>query len=225
MVHDGLEKVKTNPYGEKAMEVADATYSRFGKPLEQYLQTPYAYAKPYVEKVDSMADRSLDTVDAHFPIVKQETNTVVDKAVGLAMWPLNTTAKTYNYVMDTWSDEYQKTANKNNRGSGVTTSVMAIVSTELKIASDCLQYGADVLARRDNNDSQVLTNARQGMNHMSKEANNMASQANRGMGDTMDKVQKNAQHGADQARDMADEGMNKAKSEANRAKKEAKNRT
>lgn len=42
-------------------------------------------------------------------------------------------------------DEYKKTAQHNNRGPGLTTSVMALMSTELKIASDFFQAVADIL--------------------------------------------------------------------------------
>lgn len=42
-------------------------------------------------------------------------------------------------------DEYTKTARHNNRGPGVTTSVLALISTELKIASDFFQTIADIL--------------------------------------------------------------------------------
>lgn len=53
--------------------------------------------------------------------------------------------QSYNYVFSTWDDEYQKTIRRNNRGPGLTSSVMAIVSTEMKIASDVLAAVADYL--------------------------------------------------------------------------------
>jgi len=138
IVHDGIEQFKQHPVGKKSLEVADGAYQKFGKPVEPYLETPYSYVKPYVTKADELADSGLNHVDARFPIVKEDTNALFDKSKSLAFWP-------YNYVMQTWRDEFEKTAKHNDRGYGISTSVMAIVSTELKIASDFFQAVADFL--------------------------------------------------------------------------------
>jgi len=156
IVHDGIEQFKQHPVGKKSLEVADGAYQKFGKPVEPYLETPYSYVKPYVTKADELADSGLNHVDARFPIVKEDTNALFDKSKSLAFWP-------YNYVMQTWrgkhirpavfvaiiltviADEFEKTAKHNDRGYGISTSVMAIVSTELKIASDFFQAVADFL--------------------------------------------------------------------------------
>lgn len=138
VVSDAIDTFKSNPYGKKSLEVADGAYQRFGKPVQPYLETPYSYAKPYVSKADELGDKALGTVEGHFPIVKEETGTIVDTAKHYAFWP-------YNYLSSTWSSEYEKTASHNNRGAGLTTSAMAIVSTELKIASDFFQAVADFL--------------------------------------------------------------------------------
>lgn len=145
VVSDGIETFKTNPYGAKSIDLADATYSRFGKPFLPYLRTPYSYAAPYVAKADSLADASLNTVDNHFPIVKQDSATVFDTAKSYAFFPLSLAGQGKDYLFSTWNDEYTKTAKQNNRGSGITTSVMALISTEMKVASDALQVVADFL--------------------------------------------------------------------------------
>lgn len=138
VVSDSIETYKSNPYGKKSIEVADNVYSRFGKPVEPYLETPYSYAKPYLQKADQLADSGLATVESHFPIVKEDTNTIIDTTKSYVFWP-------YNYLSNTWSDEYHKTAKHNGRGPGITTSALAIVSTELRIASDFFQKVADIL--------------------------------------------------------------------------------
>jgi len=137
-VNDSVETFKSNPYGKKSIEIADNVYTRFGKPVEPYLETPYSYAKPYLQKADQLADSGLSHVETHFPIVKEDTNTIVDTAKSYAFWP-------YNYLSSTWQDEYSKTAKHNGRGPGVSTSVLAIVSTELRIASDFFKTVADFL--------------------------------------------------------------------------------
>lgn len=145
VVSDSIATFKGNAYGAKSIEVADATYSRFGKPVEPYLRTPYSYAAPYIQKADSLADSGLKTVDNHFPIVREETHTIKDTVLSYAFFPVHVAGQSYEYLYNTWSDEYSKTANKNNRGPGITTLVMAAISTELKVASDAFQAIADFL--------------------------------------------------------------------------------
>ncbi|CZT14669.1 uncharacterized protein RCC_00643 [Ramularia collo-cygni] len=128
-VNDSIGAFKSNPYGKKSLELVDGAYSRFGKPVEPYLQTPYSYAKPYVQKADELADSGLSWGENKFPIVKEETGTIVDTAKGYVLWP-------YSYVSQTWQDEYKKTASHNERGPGLTTSGLALISTELRIATD-----------------------------------------------------------------------------------------
>lgn len=94
-VNDSIETFKQNPYGKKSIEIADGAYSRFGKPIQPYFETPYNYAKPYVQKADELADRGLNGVESHFPIVKEDTHTIVDTAKGYIWWP-------YDYLTHTW---------------------------------------------------------------------------------------------------------------------------
>jgi len=145
VVSDGISTFKSNPYGAKSLEVADATYARFGKPIEPYLRTPYSYAAPYIQKADSLGAEGLKTVDTHFPIVREETHTIKDTVLSYAFFPLHLAGQSYEYIFNTWSDEYSKTANRNNRGPGITTLVQAVISTELKVASDAFQVLADFL--------------------------------------------------------------------------------
>ena len=72
VVSDGIETFKSNPYGKKSLELADSAYSRFGKPVEPYLETPKQYAAPYAKKADELADSGLSQIETRFPIVKED---------------------------------------------------------------------------------------------------------------------------------------------------------
>lgn len=148
VVQGGIEQFKANPLGAKSIEIVDATYTRVGKPLEPHLRTPYSYAKPYVNKADSLADQALSQVDERFPIVKEDTSTIYDTVKGYVSWPLKVAGDGKEYVFSTWNEEYEKTAKRNNRGPGVVTLGLTVVSTELRIASDTLQYIANLLAEK-----------------------------------------------------------------------------
>ena len=103
VVSDGVETFKSNPYGKKSLELADSAYSRFGKPVEPYLETPYSIAKPYVAKADELADSGLGHVDKRFPIVKENTNTIVDKGKSLIWYPFELAGNGKDYVINTWT--------------------------------------------------------------------------------------------------------------------------
>ncbi|KAL1311565.1 hypothetical protein AAFC00_001683 [Neodothiora populina] len=145
VVSDSIDAVKSHPYGAKSFEFADAAYDRFGKPIEPYLKGPYAYAKPYVEKADSLGDKGLGKLDSTFPIVKEDTQTLVSTAKSYAFYPLEFAGKGRDYLYSTWNDEYSKTASRNDRGDGLLTLAFAGVSTVLKIQQDALNTVSDYL--------------------------------------------------------------------------------
>ena len=96
VVNSSIETFKSNPYGKQALEIADSTYQRFGKPVEPYLEGPYAYAKPYVAKADELADSGLQRVDGRFPIMKEDTDKVLETSRDYVFWPINYLYGTYN---------------------------------------------------------------------------------------------------------------------------------
>ncbi|KAI5363586.1 putative melanoma-associated antigen [Septoria linicola] len=201
-VHDGIETYKTNPYGKKSLELADGAYARFGKPVEPYLQKPYGYAAPYVQKADELADSGLSKVETHFPIVKEDTNTVVDTAKSYAFWP-------YNYISGTWNDEYTKTARHNDRGPGISTAIMALISVNLKIAADVFQVLADTLGPKyeesKKKSADYVRNAQENLNGVKENAQQKASEA-----------QKAGEEKKEQAKDQAKQTKDEAKKQANK---------
>jgi hypothetical protein len=96
VVNDSIETFQSHPYGKKSLEVVGGLYDKYGKPVEGYLQTPYSYVKPYVEKADELADAGLGHVDSHFPLVKEDTETVKETVKSYAFWP-------YSYIINTWN--------------------------------------------------------------------------------------------------------------------------
>ncbi|KAK0277823.1 hypothetical protein LTR35_009659 [Friedmanniomyces endolithicus] len=139
VVNSSIETFKSNPYGKQALEIADSTYQRFGKPVEPYLEGPYSYAKPYVAKADELADSGLQRVDGRFPIMKEDTDKVLETSRDYVFWPVN-------YLYGTYNDEYRKTAShdhKDPNSAGLITLVKAVLSTELRIAADFFQFVAN----------------------------------------------------------------------------------
>ena len=113
VVSDGVETFKANPYGKKSLDLADSAYQRVVKPVEPHLETAYSYAKPYVGKADELGDSGLGYIDSKFPIVKEDTNTIVDKGKSVVFWPINVAYAGKDYVINTWSGMSQSRASLN----------------------------------------------------------------------------------------------------------------
>jgi hypothetical protein len=93
-VATGIDKAKSHPYGKKSLELVDQAYARFGKPVEPYLETPYQYTKPYLNKADELGDKALGKIEDTFPIMKENPDTILDTVVSMAYAP-------YNYAVET----------------------------------------------------------------------------------------------------------------------------
>lgn len=145
LVSDITDGFKSNPYGAKSIEIANASYDKFGKPIEPYLKGTFAYAKPYVEKADSLGDKAFGKLDETFPIVKEDTQTLVESVKGYAFLPFQIAGQGRDYLYESWSGEYSKTARRNDRGDGLLTHTLAAISTMLKIEKDMFDRVADYL--------------------------------------------------------------------------------
>lgn len=127
LVSDSLSAYLENPYGAKSVNLFNHAYKRFVTPVEPYFATPYSFVAPYIQKADSLGDKGLSEVDNRFPIVKEETSSLKEKAKS---YPL------VDYVLKTF-DEQSK---KNNGQSGVIPFAKTVVGTEIKIAADTIGY-------------------------------------------------------------------------------------
>jgi hypothetical protein len=145
LVSDSLSAYLDNPYGAKSVNLFNEAYKKFFTPVEPYLKTPYSYVAPYVQKADSLGDKGLSEVDSRFPIVKEETSSLKEKAKGLPFVPYNTAISTKDYVLKTFQDQSKK-----NEGKGLVPFAKTVIGTELQIAADTLGYVSSFLiAKKD----------------------------------------------------------------------------
>jgi len=135
LVSDSISAFKSNPYGAKSIDLTSAGYSKFVKPTFPYLQTPAAYAKPYVAKADSFGDSILTKVDEKVPILKSETAELKSKTSELAGWPLAKANETKDWVLSTYSSEYKKCG-----GDGYVAGGKAVITSSLVLSSEILNY-------------------------------------------------------------------------------------
>lgn len=138
------------------------------------------------------------------------------------------------------ADEYSKTESHKNRGPGLQTLIMAVISTELKIASDFFQAIADFLGPRYEEGKQTATdyaNAAQrtaqqyteaGKEKLSdlqkkgdgytREAQKKGEEVSKQAQDKAGEYQKKGEEAKEEVKGQAKEGKEQAKAKANTGK-------
>lgn len=222
-VASGIDTFKANPYGKKSIELVNNTYTRFGKPVEGYLETPYQYAKPYVSKADELGDKALETVDGHFPIVKEKPETIYETGKSWVFWP-------YTYATNAWNDELSKTRKERPNQAPVFILLSALLSFVFRVISDFLTAIADFTrpryeATRDTT-SEYLHNASAKADEAKKYAEERYAEARKYGEDKYAEARKRGQEvegqakeSGEQAKEQAKETKEQAKEQANKAKK------
>lgn len=119
--------------------MTNSGYSAFVKPFLPYLETPYSYTKPYVAKVDQIGDSLLSRFDDRIPILKTETDTVID----YAHWPMKKTGETTDWAFGTWKSEYKKCG-----GDGYVAGGKACITTPLILLSDSVAWFSSFFAAK-----------------------------------------------------------------------------
>jgi len=137
VVSDSIGLYKGNPYGAKSLSLAEEVYAKFFTPLKPYLEGPYSYVAPYLVKADSLGDAGLKKIDSTFPIVKEDTATLKDKATGIATYPLVLGSQGKDYVFSTYGEQ-RKNTGVEEKGiiSKAVAETKALLLTEFKIGSD-----------------------------------------------------------------------------------------
>jgi len=132
VISDTLSTVSSTPYGAKSISLFNSAYStaysNIYPRVSPYLATPYSYIAPYLAKADSLGDSGLSTLDSKFPIVREQTSTLQEKAKGYYGYPFTVYGKGKNFVLATYNDEYEK-----SRGGMIVKTGKAVLGTEIKV--------------------------------------------------------------------------------------------
>ncbi|SLM34259.1 MAGE protein [Lasallia pustulata] len=143
VVSDSINTFKSNPYGQKSIDIADASYNSFVKPVLPYAKGPYGYVKPYVTKADQVASSGLTKVDETFPIVKEDTQKIKSTVFDYALYPFKLAGESKDYVFKTYDSEYKKCG-----GDGLISGGKAMITTSLVVTSDSLAWLSSFLGQK-----------------------------------------------------------------------------
>lgn len=146
LVHDGVETFKSNPYGQKSLQLGGSAYKTFATPILPYLSRPYQYVEPYVKKADDLGDKALAQVDQRWPVVKKPTGELYTDAKGLVLLPYHKAFEGKDHVLNVYTSEYKKAGGEN--GSGLILSGKAAVATALVLTGDTIKFIGDFLGQK-----------------------------------------------------------------------------
>lgn len=139
-----MEAFKSNPYGQKSIELSNSVYQTVAAPAVPYLARPFEIIKPYVKAADELGDRLLTKVDEKFPAIKTPTGDIVDGARALVSLPFRITSAGKDRVISTYNSEYKKCGNNNRPG----TLTKATVTTTLILTTDTLTFLSNYLGSK-----------------------------------------------------------------------------
>ncbi|KAF7546782.1 hypothetical protein G7046_g9202 [Stylonectria norvegica] len=135
VVSDSVHTFKTNEYGQKSIALGDSAYKIFAAPVVPWFAKPYEYVSPYVSKVDSLGDKTLDRIDERFPVVKKPTNDLYNDTKGLILFPLQKGIEGKDHVVQVYSTEYKK-----NEQAGLVATGKAALTTVLVVSNETLSW-------------------------------------------------------------------------------------
>lgn len=135
VISDGVHTFKANEYGQRSIKLGDAAYQTFAAPVLPWFAKPYQFVSPYVQKADSIGDKTLDRIDERFPVVKKPTNDLYNDTKGLILLPYTKGLEGKDHVLDVYNTEYKK-----NEQAGLVAHGKAAVTTVLVVSNETLTW-------------------------------------------------------------------------------------
>lgn len=142
-INDGVKTFKSNPYGQKSLELSDSVYKTFAQPIIPYLTKPYQYVSPYVKKADDLGDKTLSRVDEKFPVVKKQTGEIYEDGRNLVLLPYRTAFAAKDHVFETYNGEVKKVGGDNLISYG-----KALLTTSLIVTTQVIQTVSGFLSAK-----------------------------------------------------------------------------
>ncbi|KAI0136877.1 hypothetical protein BJ170DRAFT_677746 [Xylariales sp. AK1849] len=135
VVSDALSTFKSNPYGQKSIELGDSAYQTFAAPVIPFLSKPYGYVYPYVKKADHFGAGALSKVDEKLPILKTPTKELYANTKQIVFLPVVKGKQTTDHLFSVYNSEFKKVG-----GDGVVTYGKAFISTGLVVTTETLNW-------------------------------------------------------------------------------------
>ncbi|PNY26966.1 Uncharacterized protein TCAP_03101 [Tolypocladium capitatum] len=143
LISDGITTFASNEYGQRSIKLGDSAFQTFARPVIPWFAKPYTYLSPYVQRADSIGDKTLDRIDERFPVVKKPTGELYQDTRSLILLPYNKGIEGYDHVFQVYAAEVKKTEQQGLVGQG-----KAAVSTALVVSNETLSWLGSLLSAR-----------------------------------------------------------------------------
>lgn len=144
LISDGITTFTSNEYAQRSIKLGDSAYQTFAAPVIPWFAKPYTYISPYVQRADSIGDKTLDRIDERFPVVKKPTGELYSDTRSLILLPYNKGIEGRDHVFSVYATEAKKTGQQGLVGQG-----KAAVSTALVVSNETLSWlGSLITAKK-----------------------------------------------------------------------------
>lgn len=151
LISDSFNTFKTNDLGQRSIKLTDSAYKTFAAPVVPYFAKPYEYISPYIQKADSIGDKTLSKIDERFPVVKKPTGDLYKETKGLIFLPLQKGLEGKDHVLQVYSTEIKK-----NEQQGLVAHGKAAVTTVLVVSNETLSWLSSFLSAKKAEASQKV---------------------------------------------------------------------
>lgn len=135
LISDSVHTVAANEYAQRSFKLGDSVYQTFAAPLLPWVAKPYGLVFPYVQKADSIGDKTLDRVDERFPIVKKPTGELYNETRELILLPYQKGLEGKEHVFSVYAAEYKKSEQQ-----GLVAQGKAAVTTAVVVSNETLTW-------------------------------------------------------------------------------------
>lgn len=135
--------VHANAYAQRSLQLGDSAYKTFAVPFLPYLAKPYQFVSPYVQRADSIGDKTLNRIDERFPIVKKPTAELYNDAKTIVLIPYNKGIEGRDHVLDVYNTEAKKQSENGYVGQG-----KAAVATIFHVGNETLAIASSYVATK-----------------------------------------------------------------------------
>lgn len=143
MVKDGVTTFQNNQLGQKSIRLGDTAYRSLAEPVLPYLNKPYGYVWPYLEKADQLGDQTLSKVDQRFPAIKKPTDELYADAKTLVLLPYNKSLEGRDHVLGVYTAECKRLG-----GENLVTYSKALVGTVVAIGGETIGWVGNLLGTK-----------------------------------------------------------------------------
>ncbi|KEY67431.1 hypothetical protein S7711_05959 [Stachybotrys chartarum IBT 7711] len=151
VVRDGIDRFKSNQYGQRSIELGDSAFQTFGAPVVSLLAKPYQYFSPYVHQADSFGAKTLDRVDEQFPAIRKPTSDLYKDSKSLIFLPINKGLQGKDRFLQIYAEERKKTEEQTIWAQG-----KAAVTAAFVVTNDTISWVSSFLKQKKEESNHVV---------------------------------------------------------------------